>query len=79
MKTVEETLLKLSQRHGPELIEKWEKMDDTPKQIDGEWTSPYLTWIKNGTLISLNRGSTSTDLLDRSSNPRSCIPGASPG
>ena len=33
---VEQTILKLSQCHSPALVDKWEKMDDTPKQIDGE-------------------------------------------
>jgi len=79
MKTVEETLLKLSQRHGPTLVDSWETMDDKPKMIDGEWASPYLPWIKNGTLISYPRCSTFVDVLDRSSNPGPCVPDASPG
>jgi len=67
LKVVEET--KLSQWHSPTLVNRWEKMDDTPKWIDGEWTSPYLPWIKNSTLISLNVCPTYADVLDRSSNP----------
>jgi len=45
MKTVEETLLKLSQHHGPTLVDEWEAMDDTAEQIDGEWSSPYISKV----------------------------------
>jgi hypothetical protein len=57
VKVVEETLLKLSE-HGPSLVDKWEKMDDTVKKINGEWTSVYVPQIKNGMLISSNKCST---------------------
>jgi hypothetical protein len=48
IKVIDETLLKLSERHGPALVDKWEKMDDTVKKINGEWTSVYVPRIKNG-------------------------------
>ena len=41
-------------------------MDDSPKKINTEWTSPYLSRIKNGMLISSNRCSV---FLMRSTGP----------
>ena len=80
-KQVEKTLDDLSQQHGPALVDKWEKIDDTPKQwvengpaytypglemVCGPWH--IIKWI---CLLSVN-------WHDRSSDARSCIPEASP-
>jgi len=69
---VEQTILKLSQHHSPALVDEWEKMDDTPKQINGEWISTYLPRIKNGTPKLSNECSYIVDALNSSSNPGPC-------